>query len=641
MIRYVFALLLCMGTVYISAQPCGSLRYQQRVFGQSFKTSNVVFANAPSLPPTVYLGENVTQNVTLTLDVFEPFGDTLQKRPLVILAFGGAFLIGSKDDEDMQTIADSLARRGYVTASINYRLGMNVADAASAERAIYRATQDFSAAVRFFKEKAAYYRIDTNYIYAGGVSAGGFAAMHMALVDEADRPASTFAAGGLTPRPDLGCKDCAGNAYAHSSNVRGLINYWGAIGNLNWIKPSNAKPLVSFHGEQDLIVPFNTGYPFTALALLPQVSGSAAIKQRYDQIGAYNNFTAFPNVGHNVWGLIVTNQFTPGPNQYFLPIYNGTASFLYQQTRPEKPVIAGADSVCPGEFIYTVPIAAGLRYCWDVDGGQIVSQTGNQVRVRWQTPGLGQLRANAINHLDALSATDTFYVWVNAPVVASIIAPEGTVVCSGSPLPMFATSVAAQYNWLPANFYADASADSTVLYPLISGLYYLNTTDTNGCLGRDSLYINVLPPPLPPVVSQSGDTLWASTTSGTVNWYSADSSLVGSGEYFVPSTTGIYYAQETALNGCGSWSIPFDYLATGIAFVNSAVKLYPNPFIDDIIVELPSGGVFTLYNVRGGQVAQFPLTSFNRLALGFANSGLYFYTLITPQGTLSGKLVKY
>ena len=205
MTRFLLAMQLLGCAFFAAAQPCSNMRYQERVFGQSYVTSNVVYGNAPSLT-TVYLGENVTQNVNLTMDIFEPFGDTLAKRPLVVLAFGGAFLIGSKEDGDIQSVCDSLARRGYVTASINYRLGMNVVDGNSAERAIYRSMQDFSAAIRYLKEYADLYRIDTNYIYAGGVSAGGFAALHMAFMDEADRLPSSCGAGGFSPGPIWGAK---------------------------------------------------------------------------------------------------------------------------------------------------------------------------------------------------------------------------------------------------------------------------------------------------------------------------------------------------------------------------------------------------------------------------------------------------
>lgn len=639
MIRCLFPLLLVLLASTVTAQPCGSLRYQQRVFAQSFKTSNIVYGNAPSLPTTLYLGESVTQNVNLTMDVYQPFGDTLQKRPLVILSFGGAFLIGSKDDEDIQSVSDSLARRGYVTACINYRLGMNVADAVSAERAIYRALQDFSAAVRYFKEHATQYGIDTNYIYVGGVSAGGFAALHMALVDESERPASSFAAGGISPRPDLGCKDCSGNSYAHSSDVRGIINYWGAIGDVNWIKPGKAKPLVSFHGDQDLIVPYNTGFPFTALAILPQVSGSGAIKQRYDQIGGYNEHYMFPGVGHNIWGLMVINQFTPGPNQYYLPIYNHTADFLFGQSRPEKPEIAGADTVCPrvGHTYYIAP-SPNLQYCWQIDGGQITQQNGNEVQVQWQQPGYGSLYATTINQLDAVSETDTFAVWVHAVAQAKITAPDGSTVCSGNGLPLVA-STATGYQWAPQQYFDNATADSTLLTPLISGLYFLEVADSNTCTSRDSIYVTVVASPTPPVITQIGDTLYGG--SENLTWYDDTDGLVYSGDAFAPNASGSYYIVATAPNGCVSISAPYVYMSTNLTQRgNTNIQVYPNPFYDRLIVDGGGSGVFVLYQLSGSVVGTYNFSGNTPILLPQLSSGLYIYQLSTPAGVSHGKLWK-
>ena len=196
---------------------CSGQRYIDSIF-DVVKTSNVVFANVQALP-SVYVNENVTVSQNLVMDIFEPADDTLSKRPLVVFAFGGGFLIGGKDDEDAQAYSDSLAHTGYVTASIQYRLGMNVSSPESAVRAIYRAAQDYSAAVRYLKEFAWQYRIDTNFVFTGGVSAGSFSAMNLAYMQDADRPAATFAQGGLTPAPDLGCINCSGNIYHHSTKA--------------------------------------------------------------------------------------------------------------------------------------------------------------------------------------------------------------------------------------------------------------------------------------------------------------------------------------------------------------------------------------------------------------------------------------
>lgn len=639
MTRLLIATLVSLCALVASAQPCGGVRYQQRVFAQSYKTSNVTYGNAPSLT-SVYLGENVTQNIDLTLDVFEPFGDTLQKRPLVIMAFGGAFLIGSKDDGDMQAVCDSLARRGYVTASINYRLGMNVADGASAERAIYRSLQDFSAAVRYFKEFADQYRIDTNYIYAGGVSAGGFAAMHMAFMDESDRLPSSFGAGGLTPRPDLGCKDCSGNNYAHSSKVRGLVSFWGALGDVNFIKPSNVLPLVSFHGDQDLIVPYGTGYPFTALFVLPQVSGSSVIKQRYDQLGAYNDFTTMTGEGHNVWGLVVTNVFTP--NQYFQPIYQHTAQFLYEQTRPLKPIVQGADSVCSNIVsTYTVTALPNETYCWQVQGGQIVAENGNQISVHWANAGTGKIMVSSENHLKAVSAIDTFNVLVRSGSAASIDAPEGTVVCSGSVLPFIATNPAMDYEWMPASYFSNGYDDSTLLLPLISGLYYLQTTDSYGCLSKDSIYVTVKPSPLMPIIQQVGDTLVADGGTGSFTWLDANEQPIDNGNMFLPTTDGTYYLAETGDNGCTMWSLPYEYARTGIAYTQLIdVEVYPNPTKGRLEIETSYMGVFKIYGVDGKQVLTQSINGNSSINLSEMAAGIYYYEFASPHGIKQGKLVK-
>jgi acetyl esterase/lipase len=638
MTRYLLAILLLGCAFFAAAQPCSNMRYQERVFGQSYVTSNVVYGNAPSLT-TVYLGENVTQNVNLTMDIFEPFGDTLAKRPLVVLAFGGAFLIGSKEDGDIQSVCDSLARRGYVTASINYRLGMNVVDGTSAERAIYRSLQDFSAAIRYLKEYADLYRIDTNYIYAGGVSAGGFAALHMAFMDEADRLPSSFGAGGFSPRPDLGCKDCSGNNFAHSTKVRGIVSFWGAIGDVNFIKPTNVLPLVSFHGDQDLIVPYGTGFPFTALFVLPEVSGSATIKQRYDQLGAYNDLTTFAGVGHNIWGLTVTNNFTP--NQYFQPIYRHTADFLFEQTRPDKPIIAGADTICQGiTATYTISAAAGLKYCWQAVGGQITAQSGNIMNVIWQSPGNGYLMATTVNHLDAVSATDTFSVWVNTPVGANIAFAESDTVCSGGSLMVTANTVATNFQWSPANYYADATADTTILTPLISGLYFLQVEDGNGCIVRDSAYVTVLPSPLAPTIVQQADSILASGI-GTINWYDADSNLVYSGSSFTPTANGIYFAVETSTNGCESWSTAFEYLQTGLLDLRQTqVNVYPNPFSDRVVVRSSQAGILTVYDVSGAVVGITVVNGNTTINLAALAAGMYYYELTTNHGKARGKLLK-
>ena len=309
-----------------------NIRYLTPVFAGSVKTADVVYGNAPSIT-TVYLSENTTTNVNLKMDIFQPLGDTVQKRPLLMMIHSGAFINGSKDNQDMQAICDSFARRGYVTCSIDYRLNYNPFSSASAERAVYRGMQDAAAAIRFLKAQRTTYKIDTNYIFAWGSSAGGFTALNLAYFDDNERPTSTFAASG---RPDLKCINCTGNTYPHSSKIQAAVNCWGAVGNLSWINASNNNvPSILFHGDQDGTVPYNTGNPF-GLTTLPSTYGSLPIDQRLTSQNILHEFYTGVGKGHEYWGT--TNGALTNLNADYLDIIQKTALFLYKLL-PSNPTL--------------------------------------------------------------------------------------------------------------------------------------------------------------------------------------------------------------------------------------------------------------------------------------------------------------
>jgi len=62
---------------------------------------------------------------TLSLDIYKPVSDNNLKRPMLVLVHGGAWVGGTKADGEVQSLAQLFAKRGYVVASINYRLGMH------------------------------------------------------------------------------------------------------------------------------------------------------------------------------------------------------------------------------------------------------------------------------------------------------------------------------------------------------------------------------------------------------------------------------------------------------------------------------------------------------------------------------------
>ncbi len=315
-----FWFLIILFPLFADAQPC---RYQLRIFTAFDKTANVIYGTAPAINAP-YLFENSTSNQNLLLDIFEPSGDTAQKRALIIFAHSGGFINGTKDNPDMQALCDSFSLRGYVTATINYRLGFNPLSSNASERAVWRGVQDGSAAVRFFKQNAVLYKIDTTRIFLWGSSAGAFLALGLAYIDNAERPASTFS-GFL--RPDLGCKDCAGNNFTNTSLVTGIISCWGATKDTSWIQNNNNIPVQLFHGTADATVPYTEGFPF-GLPTITYVRGSQQINEQLNRTSIYHEFYPVPGLGHEYWGTSNGTFVPAGPTIYWQDIIYKAKDFM-------------------------------------------------------------------------------------------------------------------------------------------------------------------------------------------------------------------------------------------------------------------------------------------------------------------------
>jgi hypothetical protein len=411
------SLFLCWGLADLVAQNCNNNRYRARIFEPDM-LANIVYGNAQELP-LIYISEEITFASDLTMDVFLPVADELETRPCVILAYGGAYIFGSKEDEDIQSTCDSLARKGYVAVSINYRMGLNLLDENASVRAIYRAAQDFSAAVRYMKANADEYHIDPEYIFAGGVSAGGFSALHMAYMEENERPSATFGGGLFNTWPDLGCLDCSGNTLQETHEVRGIINLWGAIMDTEMMDESELVPQISFHGTEDVLVPYSTGAPFGATLLAPDVSGSNAMHNHITGLGGDSELNSFPGVGHNIWGVNVLNVLTPGPTEYWQPITDSIGSWLWRQIKPEAALISSQLEALDGIPVsITVSNAPENGYvCWDIEDGTILSASSDSsvVEVLWTGIGIKVARCRNINHLEAASEINEYEFQVSTP----------------------------------------------------------------------------------------------------------------------------------------------------------------------------------------------------------------------------------
>ena len=191
----------------------------------------------------------------LEADIYYASSDHVTSKPLIIFMHGGGYVMGTKKDLSIVALCKSFARKGYVTASINYRL--MALDYPSLLKAGYMAAQDGKAAVRYFKEHAEKYRINPNKIYVGGISAGAVTALHTAFLDESEPIA------GRNVRFDelLGCLDCSGNDYEVNSSVKGVINIAGGILSTEHLDNNNCS-VISFHGTDDKVINIDYDLPF-------------------------------------------------------------------------------------------------------------------------------------------------------------------------------------------------------------------------------------------------------------------------------------------------------------------------------------------------------------------------------------------
>ena len=267
--------------------PCATGRYASDVFANYTTSSDITYGQNTS-----YTGANTT----LKLDVYQPTGDTETNRPLIIFVHGGSFIGGSKTDGDMVAMCQRFAKKGYVTASIDYRLGFFPFDSANAVKAVVRATQDLRAAIRFFykdKQTTNTYKIDTTHIFIGGSSAGAITALHVGYLNDVCEISDYL---NQTTINQLGGLEGSSGNPGYSSTVHGILNGCGALARYSWLEAGNI-PVASVHGTNDGTVKYNRGVVNPGVPLM-YLDGSRMIHERACAVGVENQFYTFLGAPH-------------------------------------------------------------------------------------------------------------------------------------------------------------------------------------------------------------------------------------------------------------------------------------------------------------------------------------------------------
>lgn len=290
---------------------CSNGRYSSEVFSSVQVLSDITYGQATNVQGN---------NQSLELDLYLPQGDTSSNRPLLIMAHGGSFIGGNKTGTDVVPICQKFAKLGYVVASIEYRLGFGgfLPTEETATAAVFRATSDMKAAIRFFRKDAEtsnLYKINPDFIFAGGVSAGAFMALHAAYLDqESEVPAS------INLSDFGGIEGNSGNP-GYSSEIKAVVNLCGAIGDSSWIAAGDV-PCLSMHGTNDGTVPYGSDIITVLFVPLLEVDGSASIHERMLNVGVPSTFISWPDADHVPFVSSLTYQQS---------VFESMVPFLYDQ----------------------------------------------------------------------------------------------------------------------------------------------------------------------------------------------------------------------------------------------------------------------------------------------------------------------
>ena len=220
----------------------------------------------------------------------------MKYRPLVIFIHGGGFQNNSKTGSYSSIVCRGFARRGYVSATIDYRLGVEKSGFDSGKpaktntdywEAMYRAQQDGKAAVRFFRRYFEKYGIDTSQIFITGSSAGSMTCLAMAYMDEDEIPAEIN-------KGKWGTLEGNSGNPGYSSKVHGVINAWGALIDYHWIEPGDV-PLFNTSGLNDKTVPYDSSDNYRGFKY-----GGYILYQHCLELGIPTGWRPFENTGHTL-----------------------------------------------------------------------------------------------------------------------------------------------------------------------------------------------------------------------------------------------------------------------------------------------------------------------------------------------------
>ncbi|MFV0346550.1 MAG: alpha/beta hydrolase [Bacteroidales bacterium] len=208
----------------------------------------------------------------LNVDVYTPADDSASSRPLFIFVHGGGFSGGRREDERIVRLCQELSVRGYVAASMSYRLTRKNTDTGfgcdcpsiEKQNTFIMATEDLYDCAFYILKNNKEFNVNPKQLIVGGSSAGAETALKAAI-----QPPMCF------------------NLPSGPISFAGVLAFAGAIEDINMID-SSAPPAMLFHGTCDKTIPYTNAPHRYCKENSPgylEMFGSYSIMSRYKELG--------------------------------------------------------------------------------------------------------------------------------------------------------------------------------------------------------------------------------------------------------------------------------------------------------------------------------------------------------------------
>ncbi len=220
------------------------------------------------------------QITTLTLDFYEPQGDTSVARPLLLFVTGGGF---DQPTNHFNPYAEAFAYLGYTSAILGFR-----PKGGAAVKNTVNGISDMRAAIRFFRDDAAgenKYRVSPDDIYPVGHSSGAFAVLIHSYVTRSEEVSGSFG--------DAMLGSDVFDDFPTESSTRACVAFSGALPFIDAVEATDP-PCLHLYGDRDFISP-DSGM---SLAYGVEVHGSNVICKRATSLGLPSRLYVQTNGDH-------------------------------------------------------------------------------------------------------------------------------------------------------------------------------------------------------------------------------------------------------------------------------------------------------------------------------------------------------